>query len=146
MKNLELNITTPYPVEKVWRAISEPALMSRWLMETDFKPEVGRKFKFKGKPSKFWRGWVDCKVTNIEPLKLVQFTWQNSEKHTPTLVTYTLEKTDTGTRIHATNEGFDATYGAFSGLFFRTMIRLGMNVEFKKKLPDVLAELPNATV
>lgn len=83
---------------------------------------------------------MDCKVTNIEPQKLVQFTWQNSEKHTPTLITYELSKTDNGTHIHATNEGFDGTYGLFDGLLFRTMIKAGMKVEFTEKLPVVLAK------
>jgi len=140
-KKIELDITLPYPIEKVWQAITQPELMSQWIMETDFSPTVGKEFTFKGKPNKMWRGWVDCKVTKVEPQKLVQFTWQNSEKHTPTLITYTLSKTENGTHVHAVNEGFDSTYGAFSGLFFRTMIKMGMKVEFKKKLPEVVAKV-----
>jgi uncharacterized protein YndB with AHSA1/START domain len=141
MKKIEINTTVAYPIETVWQAFTKPELMSQWLMETDFSPKVGHSFKFKAKPNKFWRGWVDCKVTKIEPQKLVQFTWQNSEKYTPTLITYTLSKTANGTHIRATNEGFDSTYGPFSGFLFRTMIKAGMQVEFNKKLPAVLAKI-----
>jgi len=110
-------------------------------METDFSPTVGKEFQFRGKPNKGWRGYVDCKVTKIEPQQLVQFTWQNADKHTPTLITYRLSKDGDGTHIQAINDGFDSTYGAFSGLFFRSMIKMGMKVEFKKKLPKVLAKI-----
>lgn len=56
MKKIELNVTVPYPVETVWKALTTPELMSQWLMETDFQPEVGREFKLKGQPNKMWRG------------------------------------------------------------------------------------------
>ncbi len=141
MKKIELELTVPYPVEAVWQATTKPELMSQWIMDTDFSPKVGQEFKFKGKPNKMWRGWVDCKVTKIEPQRLVQFTWQNSKKYTPTLITYTLSKAGNGTHIHAVNDGFDSTYGAFSGLFFRAMIKMGMKAEFTKKLPKVLAKI-----
>jgi uncharacterized protein YndB with AHSA1/START domain len=141
MKSIDLNLTVPYPVETVWQAITKPELMSQWLMQTDIRPEVGHKFTLKGKKNKFWRGWTACKVVAVKPLEQLQFSWQNAEKQTPTLVTYTLSKTDTGTRIHATNEGFDGTYGPYSGLLYRTMIKAGMKQEFSKKLPKVLAKI-----
>jgi len=141
MKKIEINVTVPYSIEKVWQALTEHQLMSQWLMETDFKPEVGYQFRFKGKENKFWRGYIECKVVNIEPLKSIQFTWQNAEKQTPTLITYELAKTDNGTSIHATNDGFDNTYGPFSGFFYRTMIKAGMKKEFSGKLPKVLAKI-----
>lgn len=111
-------------------------------METDISPKVGHEFKFKGKPNKMWRGWIDCKVTRVEPPTMIQFTWRNSEKYTPTTITYTLSKEgDNKTHINAVNDGFDSTYGAFDGLFFRTMIKMGMKVEFTKKLPAVLSKM-----
>ena len=141
MKKIELNLVVPYPLEMVWQAITKPELMSQWLMETDIKPQVGHEFKFTGKPNKMWRGWVDCKVTKVEPPTMIQFTWQNSDKYTPTTITYTLSKQADGTHIHAVNDGFDRSYGMFDGLFFRTMIKMGMKVEFTKKLPAVLAKM-----
>jgi len=142
MKKIQLDLTVPYPIETVWQAIVKPELMSQWLMETDISPEVGHEFKFKGKPNKGWRGWVDCKVTKVDAPNMIQFTWQNSEKHTPTTITYTLSKNgDNSTHINAVNDGFDSTYGAFDGLLFRSMIKFGMKVEFKKKLPTVLAKM-----
>ncbi|MDB5181173.1 MAG: polyketide cyclase [Candidatus Saccharibacteria bacterium] len=141
MKNIDLTVSVPYPLETVWQGITDPKLMSQWLMPTDFKPLVGHKFTFKGAQNKFWRGWIDCTVVSVKTLEEIQFTWQNSEKQTPTLMTYTLKKTDSGTNIHAVNAGFDNTYGPFSGLLYRTMIKAGMRQEFNKKLPKVLAKL-----
>jgi uncharacterized protein YndB with AHSA1/START domain len=141
MKQIEINVLVDYPVGKVWQALTQPELMSQWIMETDIRPEIGRKFTFKGKENKFWRGWTACTVTKVEPLKQLQFTWQNAEKQTPTLITYTLTSTDKGTNIHATNEGFDNTYGVYDGIFYRLMIKAGMKKEFSGKLPKVLAKL-----
>ncbi len=141
MKKIEINVEVAYPIETVWQALTKPELMSQWIMETDFSPEIGKEFTFKGKKNKFWRGWTQCKVTQIVPLKQLQFTWQNADKQTPTLITYDLAKTANGTNIHAVNEGFDSTYGPFSGLFFRTMIKAGMKKEFSGKLPKVLATI-----
>jgi uncharacterized protein YndB with AHSA1/START domain len=40
----------PHPPEKVWRALTQPALIAQWLMQNDFKPEVGHRFTFRAKP------------------------------------------------------------------------------------------------
>lgn len=33
-----------HPPRKVWRALTEPALLERWLLPNDIKPLVGHKF------------------------------------------------------------------------------------------------------
>ena len=34
----------PHPPEKVWRALTQSALIEEWLMKNDFEPVVGRRF------------------------------------------------------------------------------------------------------
>jgi uncharacterized protein YndB with AHSA1/START domain len=107
-------------------------------METDFKPEPGYTFKLKSKPTKFWRGFIDCQVIEIIPLQRIKFTWQSMAQHNPLMMTYTFKRITNGTKINAILEGFDSSYGWFSGLFFRLMIEAGMKKEFTKFLPQVL--------
>ncbi|MEQ4718480.1 SRPBCC domain-containing protein [Nonomuraea sp. B19D2] len=34
----------------MWRALTEPELVARWLMPNDFKPQVGHRFTFTTEP------------------------------------------------------------------------------------------------
>lgn len=35
-----------HPPEKVWRALTQQHLIEDWMMENDFRPEVGHRFAF----------------------------------------------------------------------------------------------------
>src|SRR5215468_4199914 len=36
-----------HPLEKIWRALTQSALMEEWLMKNDFQPVVGHTFHFR---------------------------------------------------------------------------------------------------
>ena len=40
--------------EKLWRALTEPALLTEWLLRNDFLPEIGREFQFRNEPVGGW--------------------------------------------------------------------------------------------
>lgn len=142
MAKIIIDTDLPYSLNKVWKALTEKDLLSQWLMQTDFEPIIGKKIRFTGQPNKFWRGYVDCVVTNIELEKLIEYKWQSNEKHTPTTIRHEISKNSNGTtHLIATHLGFNKSHGWFSGLFFRTMIRLGMKKEFLEKLPKNLSEI-----
>ena len=52
-----------HPPAAVWRALTDPALMSRWLMPTDFQPVLGARFTF---DTGNW-GKAQCEVLEIVP-------------------------------------------------------------------------------
>ena len=58
-----------YPVEKVWRALTESGLIAEWLMSNDFAPVVGHAFQFRSQPYGGWDGVIQSKVLVVEPLK-----------------------------------------------------------------------------
>jgi len=60
----------PFPPEKLWRALTQPALIEEWLMKNDFKPVVDQRFNLRGD----W-GAVDCQVLTVEPNKALSYTW-----------------------------------------------------------------------
>jgi uncharacterized protein YndB with AHSA1/START domain len=65
----------PHPVEKVWRAITEPAHLSRWF-PTDMRMELqlGAKIRFvfrEGQPEEETGG----EITALDPPRLFEFTW-----------------------------------------------------------------------
>jgi len=66
----------PHPRERVWRALSDPDVLGRWLMPTDFAPELGRAFTFRMKPQRGWDGVTHCVVTEIVEGERVAYSYR----------------------------------------------------------------------
>lgn len=50
-RSIALDYDLPHPPAKVWRALTEPGLLAKWLMATDLRPPVGNRFTFKAAPT-----------------------------------------------------------------------------------------------
>ena len=90
---------TSYPLEKIWRALTQPDLIEQWLMKNDFKPVVGHRFTLRGD----W-GAVDCEVLAVGPNKTLSHTW--AAMGLESVVTWTLTATSTGSRLRMEQSGF----------------------------------------
>lgn len=88
-----------HPPEKIWRALTQPHLMGEWLMKNDFVPVAGHRFTLSGE----W-GSVDCKVLEIEPNRLLSYTWHALGLES--VVTWTLSPSDGGTHLRMDQAGF----------------------------------------
>jgi uncharacterized protein YndB with AHSA1/START domain len=142
----EFEIVREYPRPRpvVWRALTDPALVPRWTSTgrggrpEGFAPEVGTRFRFVGRPFPGWDGVVRCEVLAAEEPSLLSFDWRNQESDEPSVVTYRLEETATGTRLTYRHTGFRGVGGFFMsrllGRVRRTMLSEG--------LPAVLDDLP----
>jgi len=102
----------PHPPEKVWRALTEPELIARWLMPNNFKLEVGHKFTFHGFPipAAGFGGTGHSEVLDFEPEKMLRITLRAAPGDLSGLdstVTFTLEPEGRGTRLFLAHEGFD---------------------------------------
>ena len=110
-ESIVVDYTFNEPPALVWRALTQPALLTQWLMENDIQPIVGHKFNFRAKPMGDWNGVVNCEVLEVdEPNKLV-YTWQGGSdedsKRLDTTVTWTLTPTPTGgTLLNLVHHGF----------------------------------------
>jgi uncharacterized protein YndB with AHSA1/START domain len=96
----------PHPAEKIWRALTQPHLISEWLMNNDFSPVVGHQFKLRGE----WGGILDCEVLAIEPNRSLSYTW-NFDNEDPdyalkSVVTWTLTPRGSGTHLRMEQAGF----------------------------------------
>src|SRR6266403_6204964 len=68
----------PHPPEKIWRALTQGALIEEWLMKNDFQPVVGHRFNLRTTPLPHWNGVVDCQVLAVEPNKRLSYSWNAS--------------------------------------------------------------------
>ncbi|GAA2209230.1 SRPBCC domain-containing protein [Nonomuraea monospora] len=107
LRAIRLDQFVAHPPAKVWRALTEPGLVARWLMPGDFKAEVGHRFTFTTQPRKQvgFDGIVYCEVLRVEPEKLLRISW--SDGKVDWTVTWRLEPEGKGTRLFLDHEGFD---------------------------------------
>jgi uncharacterized protein YndB with AHSA1/START domain len=94
-----------HPPEKIWRALTQGALLEEWLMKNDFQPVVGARFSFRTEPMPHWDGVVDCEVLAVEPHRHLAYRW-NAAGGLATTVTWTLTPVEGGTRLRMEQEGF----------------------------------------
>jgi uncharacterized protein YndB with AHSA1/START domain len=118
-QSISLQFDLPHPPAKVWRALTEPELLSAWLMVNDMRPVVGHSFTFKAEPTPWWDGMVYCEVLEIDLYKRLRYSWRSGPASSPldTVVTWTLTPTSSGgTRLALEQSGFlPANAFAFDG-------------------------------
>jgi uncharacterized protein YndB with AHSA1/START domain len=96
----------PHAPAKVWRALTDAALLSEWLLpviEVQLAP--GAAFTFRAPPQPGWDGTVHCRMLDIEPLRKISYTWAVGDMLN-TVVTFTLKPTATGTQLLLVQSGF----------------------------------------
>ena len=92
--------------EKVWRALTDPVLLSEWLLPVaELKLEPGAAFTLRTQPYPGWDGIVNCRILEIEAHKKISYTWVVGFG-LDTVVTFTLTPTASGTRLSLVQSGF----------------------------------------
>jgi uncharacterized protein YndB with AHSA1/START domain len=111
------------PPEKIWRALTQSALIVEWLMQNDFQPVVGHRFNFRSRPMAGWNGVSDCEVLIVEPPRRLAWrqcaSGEQAAEGLKSVVTWTLTPGQGGTHVRMEHAGFEAKdeagYKAMSG-------------------------------
>jgi uncharacterized protein YndB with AHSA1/START domain len=121
--------------EKVWRALTDPALLAEWLLPAvGLKLEAGAAFTFNAQPQPGWDGVVNCRLAEIEAHRKLSYTWAVGDMDT--IVTLTLTPTASGTRLSLVQSGFKPHQKQnFGGARYGWRMMGG-------KLVDLLARIP----
>ncbi|MBD2431559.1 MULTISPECIES: SRPBCC family protein [Fischerella] len=105
LRDLKKEVFYPYPPQRVWQVLTNRHTLAAWLMENDFEPRVGHKFRFLY-PSLAGLGEsIDCEVIELDEPKRLSFTWQDSMMHRPSIVIWTLKPVDGGTQLQLEHKG-----------------------------------------
>ena len=132
--------------EMVWKFLTDPDLLSQWLMKNDFKPEVGHKFMFTSKPlvNFGFDGNVYCQVLEVVPAKKLSYSWKGGPgKGKITLdsvVTWTLVPKNNGTELQLEHAGFK---GMKNFMAYIAMGK-GWSGKIRKRLGELLKEHAHA--
>jgi uncharacterized protein YndB with AHSA1/START domain len=117
----------PHSPETIWRVLTAPELLARWLMSNTFEPRLGHRFTFQGRPMGDWNGIVECEVLEIDAPRRLVYSWLGGSANNATdgslldsVLTFTLTPVEGGTRLKLVHDGFrspqnDAGYEAMSG-------------------------------
>jgi len=115
-ESLSLEFDLQHSPEKVWRALTDPALLAEWLLPVvELKLEPGTAFMFKTQPYPGWDGTVNCRILEVEAHKKLSYSWVVGNMEIDTVVTFTLTPTAAGTRMSLEQSGFKPDQKQASG-------------------------------
>ena len=123
--------------EKVWRALTDPVLLSEWLLPAvGFKPDAGTEFMFKTQAYPPWDGTVNCRVLESDAPNKISYAWVVGAMELDTVVAFTLTPTAAGTHLSLVQSGFKPEQKQnFGGARYGWKMMGG-------KLVDLLARIP----
>jgi uncharacterized protein YndB with AHSA1/START domain len=102
---ISLEFELLHPPEKVWRALTDPALLAQWLLPvSDFRLDRGSAFTFQAPPQPGWDGKVSCQLLEVEEHRRIAYTWVVGDMNT--IVTFTLAPIEPGTHLSLVHSGF----------------------------------------
>jgi uncharacterized protein YndB with AHSA1/START domain len=104
-ESITLEFDLHHPPAKVWRALTEPALLTEWLLPTlGYELQPGAAFTLQAPPQPGWNGTVNCTFVEIEVERKLSLTWVVGDLDT--VVTFTLAPAESGTRLTLVHTGF----------------------------------------
>ncbi|MCK6522040.1 SRPBCC domain-containing protein [Myxococcota bacterium] len=102
---LSFDLDLRHPPKKVWRALTDPALLSEWLLPViGLKLELGASFTLQSQPMPGWDGRVLCRILAIDEPNSLSYAWVVGDLDT--IVTFSITPTDGGTRLSVVHAGF----------------------------------------
>lgn len=104
----------PHAPETVWKTITTGALIDRWLMRSEgFEPVAGKRFTLHTTPAGPWDGVIHCEILEVVPGERLSYSWRGGHddnvgygSYIDTVVTLTLTRVDTGTKLRVVHAGF----------------------------------------
>jgi len=104
IRTLVIERKLSHPASKVWRALTQGALMEEWLLKNDFQPVVGHRFSFRAEPNPHWNGIIECQVLAVEPNQRLSYSWGSLGLEST--VTFTLTPVEGGVLLRMEQMGF----------------------------------------
>jgi uncharacterized protein YndB with AHSA1/START domain len=103
-RSIAFEYELPEPVEKVWRALTTPEIVSEWLMPTGLRAEPGERFSLEEPGAEP----IECEVISIEHERSIRLGWRDADARRQNLdstVLFEVARTQAGgTRLRIVHE------------------------------------------
>lgn len=135
MTEILIDVDVGHPPERVWRALTDRAVLSEWFMQTDLEPYQGHRFRLMPEGLLGFDGPLDGELVEVvEPRRLVML-WRGEQMHSR--VTWELVPLPEGCRLRLSHTGFIGVQGSLR----RKELRRAYDRMLGDRLPQVLANL-----
>ncbi|GII80460.1 hypothetical protein Sru01_54420 [Sphaerisporangium rufum] len=136
----------PHPPAKVWRALTEPDLLARWLMPGDFRLEIGHRYTMRvpAMPGAGFSGVVEAEVLAFTVPEMLRVRWSDAGPAGDGMawtITWTLRPEGRGTRLFLMQEGADPGHPLHARV--RQIMDGGWRTRLLPALTRVLAGTPD---
>jgi len=125
---MKLDVFYAQSPERVWQALTDPRALAAWLMDNTFEPRVGHRFQFQCPLGPGEVLHINCQVIELEELKRLVYTWEDSPKLPPSYVIWTLEPVAGGTQLRLEHQGTEVQGAAW------TQVRKTLQQQAQEKL------------
>ena len=133
MREILLEQEYPHPPAKVWSVLTNREALARWLMPSDFTPEVGHSFTMTTAPRPGFDGVIRCQVLELEAPRRMRWAWAAGPMRST--VTFELSPTAAGTRLRLRHDGFHGIGALVPWL----VMRHGWGKKLRVKIAELLA-------
>ena len=104
--DVRLTFHFSYPIETVWKALTDSTILSQWIWDNNFKPTVGKSFQFWAEPSQGWNGKVDGEVLEVDSPHTLSYSWISAGESTHVAWTVKENPDNNGTTVYLKQTGF----------------------------------------
>lgn len=129
----------PHAPEAIWKALTTGELIARWLAmtPTGFEAVKGKHFTYRTTAAGAWDGVIHCEVLDVILHQRLVYSWKGGHASNigygsllDTVVTWTLTRIDSATRLRMVHSGFvlprnDRAYTNMSGGWKKVVPRVG---------------------
>jgi uncharacterized protein YndB with AHSA1/START domain len=137
---IRLDVDYPHPVDRVWRALTDPGILDQWFIPGTFGTTIGAHYQLRPREGDGLAGPIDVEVLEaVEPQRLVM-QWTGEKLHTE--MTWVLMTTVAGARLSVVQTGFIGTPQSVR----RTELRQAYTLFFVQMLPTVLDQIASGEV
>ena len=138
LDSLRFERVYPYHPEQVWVALTDRHALAEWLMPNDFEARVGHKFTFQVDPMPGCVCETRGEVLEVVAAQRLVYSWTPVPRSgplpsVPSVVTWTLTPTATGTRLTLEHTGLAGVFPFWQ----RLMLRFGWGTMVKRWIPKV---------
>jgi uncharacterized protein YndB with AHSA1/START domain len=138
-QDIVVEANLPHGPDAIWKALTTGELIARWLQmtPTGFEAAKGNHFTYQTTAAGAWDGVIHCQVLEAVPHQRLVYSWKGGHASNvgygsllDTVVTWTLQRIERGTRLRMVHSGFvlprnEGAYNNMSGGWKKVVPRVG---------------------